>query len=121
MALVLLIHAVETAKFVTAWTHYQAAMRTLATGTQSDPALGDPRFVSSSRIAADLQRLAWPSTTPFLSVLLAPQFAPRRLVVDPQQDYFWIDCATATRNEQADRAVPVEGRQLIRVHTCLHR
>ena len=39
LVLVLLIHAVETAKFVTAWTNYEAALRTLALGTASDPAL----------------------------------------------------------------------------------
>jgi hypothetical protein len=122
IVLVLLVHTVETAKFVMAWTHYKAAVRALATGTAADPALGDSHFVSSARIEQPaLQRLSWPSTTPFLSVLMAPGFAPLRLVVDPQQDYFWISCTTAKANEQAARAIPVESRRLIRVHTCLHR
>jgi hypothetical protein len=121
LALVMLLHAVETAKFVAGWAGYKAAVRTLAMGPASDPALGDPSFVSSARLGADLNRLSWFSTTPYLSVLLAPQFAPRRLVVDPNGGYFWLSCATATANESGDRAVPVESRRLIRVYSCLHR
>lgn len=122
LALVMLIHTVETAKFVTAWTHYTAAVRALATGIASDPALGDPNFVSSSRIGADLNRLSWFSTTQFLSVLVAPNFAPARLVIDPRvENYFWLPCKVATENENADRVIPVESRRLIRVHACLHR
>jgi hypothetical protein len=118
---VMLVHAVELAKFVRAWTGYEGAVRTLAMGTASDPALGDPNFVSSDRIAADLNRLSWFSTTPYLSVLVAPGFAPRRLVVDPTGNYFWLSCATATANEKADRVVPLETRRLVRVYACLHR
>jgi hypothetical protein len=122
LALVMLIHTVETAKFVTAWTHYTAAVRALATGTASDPALGDSQLVSSSRIGADLNRLSWFSTTEFLSVLVTPDFAAARLVIDPRRDnYFWLTCKVATANENADRAIPVESRRLIRVHACLHR
>lgn len=119
--LVMLVHTVETAKFVTAWTDYKAAVRALATGTASDPELGDPQFVSSARIGADLNRLSWASTTPFLSVLVAPQFAPARLVVDRNVNYVWFSCATATANEEADRAIPLESRRLIRAYTCLYR
>jgi hypothetical protein len=119
--LLMLVHAVETAKFVTAWTGYKAAVLALAMGTASDPLLGDPRFVSSARIDPGLNRLSWFSTTQFLSVLLASGFAPARLVVDPQANYFWLSCATARANEAADRAVPAESRRLIRVHACLHR
>jgi hypothetical protein len=121
IGLVLLIHAVETTKFVTAWTGYKAAVRALAIGPASDPALGDPRFVSSSRINADANRLSWFSTTPYLSVLLAPKLAPARLVVDPDADYFWLSCETATRSAETKRALPVEGRELVRVYSCLHR
>ena len=56
--LVMLVHAVETAKFVTAWTHYLAAVRALAVGVASDPAIGDPHFASADRIGADLNRLS---------------------------------------------------------------
>ncbi len=90
-------------------------------GGASDPALGDARFVSSKRIGDDLNRLSWFSTTPYLSVLLAPGFAPARLVVDPASNYFWLSCRTATANETAQRAVPVESRRLVRIYACLHR
>jgi hypothetical protein len=120
--LVMLVHAVETAKFVTSWTQYQAAVRVLAQGGSSDPMLGDARFVSSDRItAATLKRLSWNSTTPFLSVLVAPGFAPKHLVVNPRANYFWLACESATANAQSDRAIPLESRRLIRVHACLHR
>ena len=119
--LVMLVHAVETGKFVTAWTKYKAAVAALATGTASDPALGDPHFVSSERIGAELNRLAWYSTTPYLSVVLA-KFAPTRLVVDPRPyNYFWLSCAMATANLKAERAIPTETRNLVRVYACLHR
>jgi hypothetical protein len=118
--LLTLVHVVETGKFVVAWTHYSAAVTALATSEQSDPALGDPRFVSSERIPADLSRLSWFSTTPYLSVLLA-DFRPKRLVIDPNGNYFWLSCATATANEQASRVVPAETRDLIRIYSCLHR
>jgi hypothetical protein len=121
IVLIMLIHLVETTKFVIAWDRYRTAVRTLATGTLSDPDLGDRRFVSSARIGADTGRLAWSSTTPFLSVLLAPGFKPARLVVDPAAGYFWLACATASSNEAAVKAVPVETRHLVRLHACLHR
>jgi len=121
-ALVLLVHAVETAKFVDAWVDYKGAVRALAMGDAADPELGDPRFVSSARIRDDLNRLAWMSTTPYLSVLVAPGLAPRRLVVDPARDnYFWLSCETAEASERNGRAVPLVSRHLIRVHACLYR
>jgi hypothetical protein len=121
IVLVTLVHIVETEKFVRAWRDYEVAVRRLATGALSDPALGDPHFVSSDRIGPDLNRLSWSSTTHFLSVLVTPRFAPARLVIDPSASYFWLSCTTATANEEADRAVPAESRQLVRVHACLHR
>jgi hypothetical protein len=121
IALIVLVHAVETTKFVRAWTDYKSAVRALATGTDSDPALGDPLFVSSTRIGADIDRLAWNSTTPYLSVLVAPDLAPTRLVVDPDTGYFWLSCATATKSEQTSTAIPPQARQLIRRYSCLHR
>ena len=119
--LVMLVHAVETEKFIAAWTKYKAAVTALATGTASDPALGDARFVSSARIGADLNRLAWYSTTPYLSIILA-KFAPTRLVMDPRtENYFWLSCETATANLKANRVVPVETRKLVQIFSCLHR
>lgn len=120
-ALIMLIHVVETAKFVEGWTNYKAAVRGLATGTQSDLALGDARFVSSARLGDKLNRLAWSSTTPFLSALVAPDFSPSRLVIDPEAGYFWLSCETATANLDSLRAVPARTRALIRTHACLHR
>jgi hypothetical protein len=118
--LLLLVHAVETAKFVSACTKYRSAVAALATGEVSDPGLGDPQFVSSDRIGPDLNRLSWNSTTQFLSVIITG-FKPARLVVDPADNYFWLSCATATANSNAERAVPMQGRELVRVHACLHR
>jgi len=119
--LLMLVHAVETAKFVTEWTKYKAAVLALATSSTSDPALGDPRFASSDRINAGLRRLSWFSTTPYLSVILA-NFSPARLVISPRaNNYFWLSCETATANSEADSAVPAASRELVRVHACLHR
>ncbi|MGA7806012.1 hypothetical protein [Bradyrhizobium sp.] len=118
--LVTLVHVVETVKFVAGWRNYRAAVTALATGDASDPALGDPRFVSSQRIAASLSQLSWFSTTPYLSVIVA-NFRPNRLVIDPTGNYFWLSCATARANENAVRATPREGRTLIRIYSCLHR
>ena len=53
--------------------------------------------------------------------LIAPAFAPKRLVVDPRANYFWTSCATAAANELADRAIPVDSRLLVRMHACLRR
>jgi hypothetical protein len=119
--LVMLVHGVETAKFVTQWTKYKAAVLALATSTVSDPALGNPHLVSSDRIAPELNRLSWFSTTPYLSVILAG-FMPTRLVVSPRTgNYFWLSCEMATANLKADRVVPAPSRELVRIYSCLHR
>ena len=114
------IHAVETWKFVAAWTDYRTAIRALATSQDSDPALGDPRFISSARISPSLNALSWFSTIPYLSVILA-NFSPNRLVIDPAGNYFWLSCTTATENADAERPVPMQARDLIRIYSCLHR
>jgi hypothetical protein len=119
-ALLTLVHVVETGKFVKAWAHYRTAVAALATNDQSDPALGDSRFVSSDRIDSDLNQLSWFSTTPYLSAIVA-HFMPKRLVIDPLGNYFWLSCATATVNEEAARAVSAEARGLVRIYSCLHR
>lgn len=118
--LLTLVHVIETTKFVRAWTSYRAAVAALAESDQSDPALGDPRFVSSGRISGHLNRLSWFSTTPYLSAIVA-SFLPNRLVIDPVANYFWLSCATATTNEKAGRAVSTEARRLVRIYSCLHR
>lgn len=121
LMLVTFVHAVETAKFTVGWTSYKQAVRDLAMGTTSNPELGNPRFTSAARIGEERNQLSWGSTTHFLSVLLAPSLTPRRLVVDPDTNYFWLSCKDATANMVAHRAVPVESRQLIRAHACAHR
>jgi len=119
--LVMLVHVVETAKFVTQWTKYKTAVLALATSTVSDPVLGDPHLISSARIGPELSRLSWYSTTPYLSVILAG-FAPTRLVVSPRTaNYFWLSCEMATANLKADRVVPAASRELVRIYSCLHR
>jgi hypothetical protein len=119
--LIMFVHAAETTKFVLAWIDYKAAVRALATGTASDPDLGSAEFVSSRRIGAGLNRLAWNSTTPYLSVLVAPGLESTRLVVDPTAGYFWLSCAAARQSEETSSAIPAAARRLIRMHACLHR
>ncbi len=121
LVLVTLVHSVETTKFVHAWAGYKAAVRSLAMGPFTDPGLGNNDFVSSKRIDPVLNRLSWFSTTPYLSVLLAPGFSPQRLVIDPAGNYFWLSCATATANAAASNGIPSHSRDLIRVYSCLHR
>lgn len=121
LALVLLIHTVETAKFVNAWAHYRSALRQLAMGNASNPELGDAHFVSSHRLGAELNRLAWVTTTPFLSVLISPNLAPVRLAVDPYAGFFWLSCEEATENLKADRSIPSGSRHLVQIYSCLHR
>jgi hypothetical protein len=120
LVVVTLIHAIETGKFITAWSRYQNEIAGLAMSHESDAELGDPRFVSSQRGAPELAPLAWFSTIPYLSVLLS-NFRPNRLVIDPSGNYFWLSCATATNNSRRELAVPVQARELIRTYSCLHR
>ncbi len=119
--LITLVYTVETIKFVAAWNSYKAAVRGLTMGTASDRNLGDINFVSSTRIDANLNRPSWNSTTPYLSVLVAPRFSPARLVVDPAANYFWLSCDMAIANLDADRAISKKGRELVRIYSCLHR
>jgi len=119
--LVTLIHAVETAKFVSAWADYRHALQELAAGRLSDPELGDTHFVSAGRIVPRQARLAWPSTTPFLAVLVSPDLTPTRLVVAPDANFFWVSCETLTASAETSRGVPRESQRLLRRYSCLHR
>lgn len=121
LMLLTLVHAVETAKFTAGWSSYLNSLRNLAMSSASDPQLGSPRFVSAQRLGEERNQFAWGSTTHFLSVLVAPGMKPERLVVDPDTNYFWLSCPTATANMAAVRRLPLESRQLIRTHACLHR
>lgn len=116
--LVALVHSVETVKFIRPWQQYKDAVRALAMSDLSDPELGDPAFVSSDRIGDDLNRLSWSSTTHFLSVLVAPGVAPKRLVVSPHPAYQWLSCQTAKASLAKTRSVPVASRALIAAHAC---
>jgi hypothetical protein len=117
---VTLIHLVETGKFVASWVDYRNAVAGLAMSSQSNAALGDPRFVSAERIRPALAALSWFSTVPYLSIILS-KFSPNRLVIDPAGNYFWLSCETATKNREAALAVPVQTRELVRLYSCLHR
>lgn len=121
LAVATLLHAVETTKFVATWSEYKSAVQTLARGSASDPTLGDLQFVSSQRISPALNRASWFSTTHFLSVLVAPNFSPARLVIDPASNYFWLSCRAATRTLENASAVPAISRHLIAKYSCLHR
>jgi hypothetical protein len=89
-------------------------------GSAADPALGDPRFVSSQRILPELNRLSWFSTVEYLSIIVS-DFKPERIVVDPAGNYFWLSCKTATENAKATRSVAAPARELVRIYSCLHR
>ena len=117
---VTLIHVAETGKFVAAWSRYRDAIATLAMSQDSDPVLGDPRFVSSKRTPPDLAALESFSTIPYLSAILS-NFRPNRLVIDPAGNYFWLSCATATHSTERQLVVPLHTRELIRIYSCLHR
>lgn len=121
LLLVMLVHAVETARFVRAWGQYKDAVLALAMSETSDPALGDARFVDAERIGARLNRLSWYSTTHYLSVLLAPGWVPKHLVVDPDAGYYWLSCAEAKADEARPSTIPRESRELVRILSCRNR
>jgi hypothetical protein len=118
----LVLHAGETVRFAGAWETYLTRVERIATGEDivTDYA-GDPSFASSARIADGRDNVAWNSTTPYLSVLLAPQFLPRRLVVDPTTGYWWMDCATARASRDRELGLPRRARALIAAYACKHR
>lgn len=121
LTLVSLVHFAETARFVAAWERYKQALRALGSSEISDPRLGDSRFASAERLGERLNRLSWYSTTHYLSILLAPDWLPKRLVVDPDAGYYWLSCAMATAGEARPSALPKESRRLVRVLSCKHR
>ena len=77
---------------------------------------------TAARLDPVYEPVFWMSTTPYLSVLVAPGFVPRRLAIDAAEfNYYWLACETARANWQAARAVPDEARRMVMVHACLHR
>lgn len=121
LGLAALIHAVEAAKFIRAWTTYETALAALALSDAADPGLGDPQFISTDRLDRSTDAVSWNSTTPYLSVLLAGPAGPKRLVVDPRTGYFWLPCALARRHAATPSTVPAPGTALIARYSCLHR
>lgn len=121
LLIVTAIHVIETAKFAVAWSDYRQSVQTLAASAAADPGLGNARFVSAERLDTGDSRLAWPSTAPFLSVLVTPDFAPAHLVVSPETNFFWLPCETAIASAKAAGALPVATRDLLQVYSCLHR
>ena len=103
---------------------HRDAVRALAIGTASDPELGSPLFVSSRHIGIELNRAAWNSTTPYLSVLVAPRLAPTRLVVDPGCRLLLAimpDRATERSVQRRDPGSDATARQDIRLPAPLVR
>jgi hypothetical protein len=121
LILVMLIHGVETAKFIDAWISYRSAVQELAVGDGIDKSSSGEKFLSSERIPSHLSPLSWSSTTQYLSIVATPGFAPRRLVVDPQSNYYWLPCHRARKSYEATVPVPAETRRLVMVYACSHR
>jgi hypothetical protein len=117
----LFVNAGETAKFVLAWLNSKNELQALAAGPSADPDLGDPQFVSVRRLSGATNRLTWHSTVPYLSILVTPNLAPARLVIDPTSGYFWLSCERATRSGENGTAIPESARELVRRHACLKR
>ena len=82
--------------------------------------LGILSFVSSERISPNLYALSWFSTMPYLSVILG-NFSPTRLVIDPTREIFLVILRDRNPKQDADRAVSVQPRELVRIYSCLHR
>ena len=118
---VMLVHAVETAKFVRAWTRYKAAVRALAIGA----ACGSGARRCALRVIGSDRRRSEPAILvfddPFPVGARGAGFCSGAARGGPQATYFSLSCATATANQEADRVVPVASRRLVRVYACLHR
>ena len=114
LLLVTLVHAGELARFTQGWLLHAAAVRALA----ATPGAG---AIANTALPAASAPFAWHSTVPFLSVMLTPGYAPRRLVVDPASNYFWFGCAQATRNLEAARDLPQATRQQVAEYACAGR
>ena len=117
LLLILVVHGAETARFAIAWRdHLQMFTRLV-----SEPSRA--KFVEVDPEVPEYEELPWFSTLPYLSVLVAPDFKPARLAIDPRSDYFWISCATATASVRKAGAhgIPKQSREMIRDYTCRNR
>jgi hypothetical protein len=117
LLLVLLIHGAETARFADAWHDHLVLFQKMVTQSSRS------REVEIDAENPEYEELPWFSTLPYLSVLVAPDFKPARLAIDPRSDYFWTSCATATENvrKAGPNGIPVQSREMIRRYTCQHR
>lgn len=117
LLLILVVHGAETARFAAAWRdHLDMITRLVSESSRA-------KFVEVDPEVPEYDELPWFSTLPYLSVLVAPDFKPARLAIDPRSDYFWISCATATANvrKAGERGIPAQSRELIRDYTCRNR
>jgi hypothetical protein len=116
--LILVIHAAETARFADAWRDHLALFQSMVT-----QASARSREVEIDAENPEYEELPWFSTLPYLSVLVAPDFKPARLGIDPRSDYFWITCATATASvkKAGPSGIPAQSREMIRRYSCQHR
>lgn len=119
LGIVLLVHVVETTKFIWGWTDYTEFVRNLSKADAHATAASSDHFVSSRRIPADLSEFSWSSTTHYLSVVAAPDLNPARLVINPDEGYHWITCQLAKRHS-GPAAVPEKARKLVEAHACMH-
>jgi hypothetical protein len=117
LLLIIVVHCAETARFAAAWRDHLAMFTRLV----SEPSRA--KFVEVDPEVPQYEELPWFSTLPYLSVLVAPDFRPARLAIDPRSDYFWISCATATASvkKAKGRGIPVQSREMIRDYTCRNR
>lgn len=120
LVLITAVHVVETAKFVRVWSDYKTALAALATAKDAGPESPAARFASSALISDGLNRVAWSSTTHFLSILVAPRLIPARLVISPNPAYWWLSCQTATDSQRHSTAIPQASRAFIRAYACSH-
>jgi hypothetical protein len=109
-------------RFTSAWETYMAHVARIAAGIERAPVSpGNPAFALNTQVRTQHDDMAWNSTTPYLSVLLAPRFLPRYLVVDPTTGYWWIDCATARANRDRPLGLPERPRALVAAYACRYR
>lgn len=118
LLLLLVVHGAETARFANAWQGHLAYFTRLVTQPSRNA-----RYVELDPEQPQYEELPWFSTLPYLSVLVAPDFKPARLAIDPKSDYFWISCATATGSARkaGPRGIPAQSREMIRRYSCEHR
>lgn len=119
LLLTITVHAVETARFAAGWTEYLTIFRGMVSKAETQ----DSKYVEIDPDNPKFHDMAWFSTLPYLSVLVAPGLKPRRLVIDPRSDYFWVSCGklTASVRKGSGLGIPAQSRQMIRDYNCRSR